>query len=73
MVTLYGKPGCGQCIASERMLKKEGVEYAKVDITQDPEAYSHVQELGYSQVPVLETEDEHWYGFKADKIKSLAL
>ena len=32
----------------------------------------HVVDLGYQQVPVVETPQEHWSGYRPDKITSLA-
>lgn len=72
MVKLYSKPGCGQCIATERAFKKEGVDYEYVDVYQDEEAFKFVtQTLGYQGVPVVVTEDDHWNGYKPEKIKAL--
>ena len=31
-----------------------------------------VKELGYLQAPVVVTDDEHWSGFRPDKIDALA-
>lgn len=73
MVKLYGKPGCGGCIATERALKKYNIDFEKINIYEDEEAFTHIQNLGYQGVPVVETEDEHWIGYKEDKIKALGL
>jgi glutaredoxin-like protein NrdH len=71
-VVLYSKPGCVQCNSSERKFKKENIEYVKIDITQDEDAYNRVVELGYAQVPVIETEDgDHWSGYQPEKIEAL--
>lgn len=71
MVKLYSKPGCGQCIATKRAFDKKGVNYEYVDVTQDQEAYSHIVTLGYQGVPVVETPEDHWNGYKPEKIKDL--
>jgi glutaredoxin-like protein NrdH len=72
-VILFSKPGCVQCDAMERKLKKHEISYHKVDITQDAAAYEFVKELGYAQVPVtyLETlEGEfHWSGYDTKEIE----
>jgi glutaredoxin-like protein NrdH len=70
-VTVYGKPGCTQCNASYRKLDKDGTPYTKIDVSQDPEAFDLVKSLGYTQVPVTVTDDEHWYGFVYDKLDAL--
>lgn len=72
-VTVYSKPSCVQCNATYRALQKKGINYTVVDVTEDHAAYEHVVGLGYQQVPVVETTQEHWSGFRPDKISSLAM
>lgn len=72
-VTVYSKPSCVQCNATYRALRKNGIDYDVVDVTEDQAAYDHVVGLGYQQVPVVETADEHWSGFRPDMISQLAL
>ena len=71
LVTVYSKPSCVQCDATYRALDKKGVDYAVIDVTQDQAAYEHVLELGAQQVPLVETETEHWTGYRPDKISGL--
>ena len=72
-ITVYSKPACMQCKATEKALKKAGLEYTTVDISVDEEARDYVMALGYVQAPVVEANGEHWSGFRPDKIKTLAL
>lgn len=71
-VTVYSKPSCVQCNATMRALDKKGVNYSVIDVTEDQAAYDRVIELGAQQVPVVETETEHWTGYRPDKISSLS-
>lgn len=71
-VTVYTKPGCDQCKATYVQFDKAGIEYTVVDLTENPEARAHVQSLGYLQVPVVVAVDQHWSGFRIDRIKALA-
>lgn len=71
-VTLYSKPACTQCKFTKRELDKTGIEYEVVDISQDEQAREYVQQLGYLQAPVVQAGEQHWSGFKPDKIKELA-
>lgn len=71
-VTVYSKPACVQCDATYRALDRKGVEYSVVDITQDADALQMVRDLGYLQAPVVMAGDEHWSGFRPDKIMALA-
>lgn len=72
-VTVYSKPGCVQCDATERQLMRHGVQFITVDLTQHPGALKRIKDLGYRQAPVVVADGTHWSGFRPDKIKSLAL
>ena len=75
-ITVYTKPTCVQCNATYnatyKALDKLGLSYEKVDITQAAEARDYVMGLGYLQAPVVVAGDEHWSGFRPDRIKKLA-
>lgn len=73
MITLYSKPACVQCTATAREMDKKGIEYNYIDLTKDAEAMEFVAGLGYRQAPVVVTTDDHWAGFRPDKISALAL
>ena len=71
-VTVYTKPSCVQCNATYRALDSKGVEYEVVDVTEDATALERVKSLGYMQAPVVVTDEDHWSGFRPDKISELA-
>ena len=71
-VTVYTTPQCVQCDATKRALSSSRVEYETVDITEDADAREKVKALGYVQAPVVITSEDHWSGFRPDKIKALA-
>lgn len=71
-ITVYTKPACVQCNATYKALDKVGLSYEIVDISQDAEARDHVMALGYLQAPVVVAGDDHWSGFRPDRIKKLA-
>jgi glutaredoxin-like protein NrdH len=71
-ITVYTKPSCVQCTATYRALDSKGIEYNILDLSEDPTALAAVKELGYLQAPVVVTDDEHWSGFRPDKIAQLA-
>lgn len=71
-ITVYSKPACVQCTATTRALAAKGLEFDLVDLTLDEKAMARVSELGYRQVPVVMAGDEHWAGFRPDKIAALA-
>ena len=70
-VTVYTKPACVQCQATHRALDSKGVEYEVVDLSTDASALERVKDLGYLQAPVVITDDDHWSGFRPDKIAAL--
>ena len=70
-ITVYTKPACVQCNATYKALEKQGIAYEKVDISLDAEARDYVMALGYLQAPVVVAGNEHWSGFRPDRIKSL--
>lgn len=70
-VTVYSKSLCVQCDATKRNLIKMEIDFDVVDIENDEEALAMVKSLGYSHAPVVITPDEHWSGFRPDKIKEL--
>jgi glutaredoxin-like protein NrdH len=71
-ITVYTKPACVQCSATYKALDKQGLAYDKVDITLDAEARDYVMALGYLQAPVVVVGNDHWSGFRPDRIKALA-
>ncbi|MFD0837619.1 glutaredoxin-like protein NrdH [Williamsia serinedens] len=71
-VTVYTKPACVQCNATYKALDKAGVAYEVVDITEDDSARDYVLSLGYLAAPVVVAGDDHWSGFRPDRIKALA-
>ncbi len=70
-ITVFTKPSCGQCTATYRALDKQGLDYNVIDISQDDEARDYVMSLGYLQAPVVVAGDEHWSGFRPERIKNL--
>lgn len=71
-ITVYSKPACVQCSATTRALDRKGIDYTVVDILEDAAAFALVQQLGYRQVPVVVAGEQHWSGFRPDKIGALA-
>jgi glutaredoxin-like protein NrdH len=71
-ITVYTKPSCVQCNATYRALDAKGIEYEIHDLSEDPTALEQVKALGYMQAPVVVTDEDHWSGFRPDKIAELA-
>ncbi|MGH1403975.1 MAG: glutaredoxin-like protein NrdH [Alphaproteobacteria bacterium] len=71
MIVVYSKPACVQCVATTREMDKRGIPYEYIDLTKDQDAMATVRDLGYMQAPVVVAGDEHWAGFRPDKIMKL--
>lgn len=71
-ITVYSKPRCVQCDATYRALDKMGAPYTKVDVTEDAVALEFIVGLGYQQAPVVVAGEDHWSGFRPDRIKAVA-
>ena len=54
-----------------RTLDRQGVHYAVVDVSVDAEAAAKVQAWGYRQVPVVQAGNDHWSGFRPDRLAAL--
>ena len=71
MIIVYSKPACVQCVATTRELDKKGIAYQYIDLTEDNDAMATVRDMGYMQAPVVVAGDDHWAGFRPDKIGAL--
>jgi glutaredoxin-like protein NrdH len=71
-ITVYTKPACVQCNATYKALDRHGLTYKKVDITLDSNARDYVMALGYLQAPVVVAGDQHWSGYRPDRLSALA-
>lgn len=56
-----------------RTLDRQGVAYQVIDVSQNAEAAAQLQTWGYRQVPVVQTGDEHWSGFRPDRLAALTV
>ena len=71
MVTVYTLPACVQCDSTKRLLTRNSVEYQEIDLSKDADAMTMVRELGYSAAPVVMAGEDHWSGFRPDKLATL--
>ena len=71
-ITIYSKPNCVQCTATYRAMDKAGLSYETIDISLDAQALEQVKSLGYAQAPVVVAGEDHWSGFRPDRIKAVA-
>lgn len=72
-ITVYSKESfCIQCNQTIKELENKGLDFKVVSLS-TPGALEMVKELGYLQAPVvIVNKEEHWSGFRPDRIESLA-
>lgn len=73
-VTVFGKPGCVQCDATQAALRKRDIAYVYVDLESNEGARQRWVSQGFLQAPVVEVRigDQPivWSGYNPDKIKA---
>lgn len=70
-IIIYTKNNCVQCNATKNAMDKQGLEYQLINLDQQPEETEALKSLGYRQVPVVMAAEDHWSGFRPDKISAL--
>lgn len=78
-ITMYSLPAsaCRACWSTERRLRSAGVEFNKVMINDNPDAFEYVAQLGHKAAPVVVVSEgdnvlDHWSGYRETKIEALA-
>ena len=63
-VVVYGNSSCGYCMAARMLLKKKGVDFENVNVTNDPDALGEMLDRsGRRTVPQIFIGDVHVGGF----------
>ena len=70
-IMIYTLPSCVQCDMTKKYLSRNIIEYSTIDLSSDPDATLYVQSLGYTQAPVVVVGEDHWSGFRVDKLDGL--
>ena len=70
-VTVYADAEHDDVADTMAVLENLGISYTLVDLTQDENALQHVEELGFTQTPVVEVGTTSWAGFRPDLIHAL--
>lgn len=70
-ITVYTLPSCVQCDSTKRVLTKNGIEFNTVDLSTDETAMEMIKTLGYQAAPVVIAGEDHWSGFRPDKLSAL--
>jgi glutaredoxin-like protein NrdH len=54
------------------MLQRQDIAYEEVDMSEDPIALEMVKSMGYTAAPVVVAGEEHWSGFRMDRIQAIS-
>jgi glutaredoxin-like protein NrdH len=71
-VTVYTLPSCVQCDSTKKVLQRNEIPYNEIDLSINNDAMEMVKALGYASAPVVIAGEEHWAGFRPDKLSNLA-
>lgn len=72
MTKIFTTPACQSCRLTKRYFDEHDIAYETVDLSTDEESMEYVKSLGYSAAPVVVTDDDHWSGFRPDKLGELS-
>jgi len=75
MIRIYSKPGCAACHYTKKFLQNHvpPIPFEDIDVTQDADAYAKVAALGRTDLPLVITPTDQWWGYRRDKLKGLHL
>ena len=69
-VKVYSTPTCPYCVMAKDYLKKNGVAFEDIDVSQDAAAAEYmIRKSGQTGVPVIEIDGEMIPGFDVPEIK----
>ncbi len=71
-IIVYSTPACVQSRATIHALEARGIAFEEIDLTRDGEAHRTIQVMGYRQAPVVVADEDHWTGFRPDRLGGLA-
>lgn len=70
-ITVYTLPACVQCDSTKRMLSKGLIDYEEIDLSKSKKAMEKIKAWGYTQAPVVEAGEQHWSGFRMERIQGI--
>ena len=65
-VTVYSTTYCGFCLRAEELLRRKGIPFTRVDVTNDPEMREQLVDRAHGRrtVPVIFFDDEPIGGYR---------
>lgn len=71
VIEVYTSKVCSMCVATKAWLKRNGFQFNEFDVLEDRDAFERCKALGYTELPVVVADDDHWSGFRYGKLKDL--
>lgn len=68
--TVYTRPGCMACTMTIRELDKHHATYTIINLDEHPELIETFTNQGLRSLPIVQTADETFAGFRPDRIKA---
>ncbi|GAX03249.1 glutaredoxin [Secundilactobacillus pentosiphilus] len=72
-VTIYSRNNCMQCKMTKRFLTEHHVDFIEHNINESPQYVDYLKDRGFQSLPVIETADTQFSGFRPDKLQQLAI
>lgn len=72
-VTIYSRNNCMQCKMTKRFLTEHHVDFIEHNINENPQYVDYLKNRGFQSLPVIETADTQFSGFRPDKLQQLAI
>lgn len=70
-ITLYTTAQCPGCALTQKMLKKEGVDFEVVNLSKRPDLVERFRAEGLLSAPIIDYEGQKTSGFRPDRIKAI--
>lgn len=62
-----------QCKMTKRFLTEHHVDFVEHNINENPQYVDYLKDRGFQSLPVIETENAQFSGFRPDKLQQLAI
>lgn len=64
MITIYTTPSCPYCLAAKELLKRKGIDFREIDVSDDAEFDVLFRRTGWKTVPQIFIGEEMIGGFQ---------
>ncbi|MDR1568147.1 MAG: glutaredoxin-like protein NrdH [Streptococcaceae bacterium] len=70
-IKVFSKINCMQCKMVKRFLDDKNIDYLEINVEEQPEMIDYVKSLGFQTLPVVETTNKVFSGFRPNELKEL--